>query len=188
MKVCVCIFCCLSGPRIWLIHFCSFWEGDSRHAVFIAVWLDQDFQHSVYSEHGQNVVCLLLSHWMNWRLRTRVSLERVLSSLSRRGGDCNLAVLHYRAVTDCWHQRGHTQPIISPCGTHLHNLRHTVRTVSLIFHLCIIHFPNYQQTTFGNVLNKKIKHDELKKNFHACIHLRKLLYCLPVIKNRYFSE
>lgn len=57
--------------------------------------------------------------------------------------------------------------LLSPYGTHLPNLKHIVKTVSLKFYQCITHFPDHHQNTVGNVL----KHDGKTLKCHVCVHL-----------------
>jgi len=128
-----------------------------------------------HSELGQSIhFCLSVAQRL-WMLRARgsekgVSVERVHLSVSDVEEIAiwrfSFPVLQLAAGI-----RGGTHPNPSfSCGTHLHNLKHTVNTVSLKFYQYISHFPNHHQSTFDSILNK-VKQDEKRMNCHACIHL-----------------
>ncbi len=89
-------------------------------------------------------------------LRTRsVFWEGIFISF-RRGGDCNLALLHFQAAIGCFQQSGGTRcgpPFFPPVELICIVQTHTFRKVSLKFYQCIIHLQNHNQNTFGNVTN-----------------------------------
>ncbi len=149
----MCLYCLLPLWANNLVNPLLFlWDQDSGHSVYskcghifwcftswrLRIWSYLLLSPTSQTGDSENIVHLLLCHWTDWGLRTRVSLERVLSSLS---DEEEIAIWQF-SITVLWLTVGIRGGAYSPCFLPV-VLICIIEGAQLKFHLCIIHFPNY---------------------------------------------